>query len=110
MPASPSCQSAIPRKRLPACIAALFAFSAPTSYATTLVTNCNDAGAGSLRAAIGSAPNGDTIDASGLAGVCSTITLKTGDIVVPQTNLTIKGPPGATLAITAKYGPTSHQY
>jgi type II secretory pathway component PulC len=27
-----------------------------------------------------------------LAGVCSTITLKTGDIVVTQNNLTIKAP------------------
>jgi hypothetical protein len=100
------------RNSLATCIAALLGFSAPASYATTVVTNCNDAGPGSLRAAVASAPTGDTIDASGLAGICSTITLKTGAISVTQTDLTIKGKAPDKLAVTAKYsnGSTHHQY
>jgi hypothetical protein len=57
---------------------------------TVTVTNTNDAGAGSLRAAVASANPGDTIGfAAGLAG--STITLTTGQIKVSQANLTIDG-------------------
>ena len=54
--------------------------------------NCNNSGAGSLRDAVAAATDGDTVDATGLAGVCSTITLTTGEIVVKQNNLTIQGP------------------
>lgn len=45
------------------------------SAATIPVTNCNDSGNGSLRAAIAEAQNGDTVDMSVLT--CSTITLTT---------------------------------
>lgn len=100
------------RKPIAACISSIFALAAPTAYATTFVTNCNDAGVGSLRTAVASAPDGDTIDATGLSGVCSTITLKTGAIVAGQNNLTIKGPGVGSLTVTAKYsnGMTTHQY
>ena len=52
------------------------------------VSNCDDSGAGSLRDAIASAASGDTIDLDGLT--CSAITLTSGELVVPQDDLTIK--------------------
>lgn len=63
------------------------------------VSNCNDAGAGSLRDAVGAAATGDTIDMTALA--CSTITLSTGSIVIGQDDLTIAGPGAGALAIDA---------
>jgi hypothetical protein len=105
------------RKPLAAGIASLFALSASTAYATTLVTNCNDSGAGSLRAAVAAAPDGDTVDAAGLTPVspgcsASTISLKTGAIVINQNYLGIKGPGMSKLTVTALYdnGTTTHQY
>lgn len=99
------------RKHLAAGVAAILGLASPAAFATVFVTNCNDAGAGSLRNAVAAAPEGSTIDATGLLGVCSTITLKTGDIVANQNNLTIVGPGASDLSITAKYnGSTTHQY
>ena len=63
------------------------------------VTNCDDDGAGSLRAAVAAAQPGDTIDLTTLA--CSTITLTTGFIAVTQDDLTLTGPGAATLTIDA---------
>ena len=62
---------------------------APTRPAT-LVTNCDDAGAGSLRDTVEAAVDGDTIDLSGLT--CSRISLTTGAIVFGAENLAIVGP------------------
>jgi predicted outer membrane repeat protein len=56
--------------------------------AAIAVTNTNDSGAGSLRAAIGSASAGDTID---LTQVSGTILLTSGSISI-NSNLTIDGP------------------
>lgn len=106
------------RTPLASAVAALFALSAPAAYATTFVTNCNDTGAGSLRAAVATAAEGDTVDASGLTAASpgcglSKITLKTGDIVINRNTLTIKGPGPANLTVTAKYDNgmgTTHQY
>lgn len=70
----------------------------PEPQATIVVQNCNDAGAGSLRAAVASAANSDTIDLTQLA--CSTITLTTGAIVIGQNNLNIVGPGAGELAIS----------
>ena len=56
----------------------------------TLVTNCDDAGPGSLRDTIEAAVDGDTIDLSGLT--CSRISLTTGAIVFGVNNLAIDGP------------------
>jgi hypothetical protein len=53
------------------------------------VSNCADAGAGSLREAVALAASGDTIDLSALA--CTTLTLSTGAIVVAQDDLTLVG-------------------
>ncbi|MEO7326342.1 MAG: choice-of-anchor Q domain-containing protein [Dokdonella sp.] len=70
------------------------------------VTNCNDAGGGSLRAAMSGAVSGDTIDLSHLA--CSTITLTTGTLVAAVDNLTLQGPADHHLAIDG--GLTTHHY
>lgn len=65
--------------------------------ALTPVTNCDDAGPGSLRDVVGAAQDGDTIDLSQLA--CATITLQTGAIAIPVDSLTLAGPGRASLAI-----------
>lgn len=67
--------------------------------ALVTVSNCNDAGAGSLRDAVGAAATGDTIDMTALA--CSTITLTSGSIAIGQDDLTIAGPGAGALAIDA---------
>src|SRR5262245_60783858 len=61
------------------------------------VTNCDDAGPGSLRDAIAIAASGDTIDLTQLA--CSTITLTSGALGVAQDDLTFTGPGASLLAI-----------
>jgi hypothetical protein len=66
---------------------------------TLAVDNCNDDGAGSLRAAVAAAASGDLIDLTALA--CSTITLTTGFIGVTQDDLSLTGPGAGVLAIDA---------
>src|ERR1700743_627103 len=94
-----------PRRRLPLAAACLllFAASADMAFAAPLpVTNCNDAGTGSLRASIASAANDDTISIPSDLG-CSKITLRTGALAVTQDELTIEGRGAGTLTITSKY-------
>jgi hypothetical protein len=95
----------LPRRRLPlatVCLA-LFAASADMAFAAPLpVSNCNDHGSGSLRAAIASAVSGDTVDIPSNLG-CSKISLTTGALAVTQDNLAISGPGAANLTITGKY-------
>jgi hypothetical protein len=67
------------------------------SAATLTVTNCNDAGAGSLRAAVASASSGDTITFA-LSPACSTITLTSGEIPIFQ-SLNIEGPGARALTV-----------
>lgn len=97
---------------LAACIATAFSLCAPAACqaATHLVTNCADSGAGSLRDAVASSVSGDLVDATGLNGVCSVITLTTGDIAVFPNSLTIRGPGMDKLTLTGKYGtfPNTH--
>src|SRR5690606_38145142 len=68
-----------------------------------LVENCNDSGAGSLRAAYGSALDGATVDLSQLA--CSTITLTSGPIVsAPATGyVTLQGSYESELTISGNH-------
>lgn len=68
--------------------------------ATIRVTNCNDAGAGSLRAAVAVAASGDTIDLRSLT--CSRITLASGRIVLPQDDLSLLGPGRLALTVSAR--------
>src|SRR5438876_8223193 len=62
--------------------------------ATITVTSTADSGAGSLRAALASASDGDTIDFS----VTGTITLTSGELLVGK-SVTISGPGAANLAV-----------
>ena len=66
---------------------------------TTAVTNCDDDGAGSLRATIAAAASGDTIDLSALT--CATISLTTGYVGIAQDDLTLIGPGASALKIDA---------
>lgn len=103
-----------PRRPLVAGLSILFAAATGTTAAVahvepapkahvpapaTAVTNCDDDGAGSLRATIAAAASGDTIDLSALT--CATISLTTGYIGIPQDDLTLIGPGAANLAIDA---------
>jgi hypothetical protein len=65
--------------------------------ATLPVTNCNDAGSGSLRAALASAHSGDSVDLTALS--CATISLATGELNVAVDDLTLSGPGASALTI-----------
>jgi hypothetical protein len=70
------------------------------ALATTFVTSCaDDGGAGTLRAVLAAAVDGETIDAYSQAQ-CSTITLTQGEIPVPA-SVTVLGPSSGTLTIDA---------
>ena len=109
-----SCFLYAPRRRpLAACVAAFFVLSSPMACATTFVTNCNDSGVGSLRKAISTTADGDTVDMRLLTSdspgcADSTITLTTGDIHVISDNITILGPGEKAITVTGKYKSTSH--
>src|SRR5437660_7308758 len=73
-----------------------YLFRAVTLHAATItVTNTNDSGAGSLRAAIQVANDGDTIDATGVSG---TILLTSGQLYI-NPSVTIIGPGAGNLAV-----------
>jgi hypothetical protein len=74
----------------------LLAFLAaqPAAAATVIVTSTADNGAGTLRSALASAANGDTIAFS----IAGTITLTSGELLVTK-NLNILGPGPANLAV-----------
>ncbi len=93
------------RSRLPLAAACLTLFAACADVASAAplpVTNCNDAGSGSLRASIASAVDTDTISIPSSLG-CSKITLRTGALAITQDNLSIEGPGADALTITGKY-------
>jgi hypothetical protein len=69
----------------------------PVPATSIPVTNCDDSGTGSLRDAVNSAVDGDTIDMTSLA--CSKITLTSGAISIGLDNLTIQGPGALVLEI-----------
>lgn len=77
-------------------LVAAAAWPAGVRAATRTVGNCNDSGAGSLRAAITGAASGDTIDLRSLT--CSRIVLS-GQVVIPQQDLTLLGPGRFALTI-----------
>ena len=97
-----SCTAKQSRLRpLAAGIASFLALSAPAAFAanTLQVTNCNDAGAGSLRDTIAAAASGDTVSLAGLTCVDAKISLTTAEIIINQADLTITGPGKAALTI-----------
>jgi len=70
-----------------------------------IVTNCSDGDKGSLRDIVQNvAQSGDIVDLGQLPALCgmadSTITLTSGEIVVPQTVLTLAGPAPGTGTVT----------
>lgn len=64
---------------------------------TRVVSNCDDAGAGSLRDTLAGAGVGDTIDLSGLT--CGTIQLQSGALVVDADDIHLLGPGADKLVI-----------
>lgn len=88
--------------RLPACLAAALGLGPLSFVAATAatVTNCNDAGAGSLRGAIAATASGGTVTFSAGLSAC-TITLTTAAIPITQTNLTIQGPASNAFTVSA---------
>ncbi|HEY1141475.1 MAG TPA: choice-of-anchor Q domain-containing protein [Lysobacter sp.] len=93
--------STLPVSRSPALGLALMAMAAmacpaTVQAATRTVTNCNDNGVGSLRAAMTGAASGDTIDLRSLT--CSRIVLA-GQIAIPQQDLILLGPGRFALTI-----------
>ncbi|MGA9335539.1 MAG: choice-of-anchor Q domain-containing protein [Rudaea sp.] len=75
---------------LAAVLVSIFGLSARDAWAAPAVTNCQSEGAGSLRASVAAAAEGDAIDMTTLQ--CSLISLRDGAIVVSQNNLKINGP------------------
>jgi hypothetical protein len=73
------------------------AVDAAASGVTIRVTNCNDSGPGSLRAAVAAALSDDTVDLRTLG--CSRIKLTSGAIESFRKNLTLLGPGYARLTI-----------
>lgn len=67
--------------------------------ATHTVTNCADAGSGSLRASVAGAASGDTIDFDLASMQCSSISLSTGSIFTSLDDLAISGPGSALLEV-----------
>src|SRR5258708_19065984 len=72
----------------------LYAVALPVHAATITVTNTNDSGPGSLRQALDSASDGDTINFT----ATGTISLTSGELLVNR-SVTIFGPGAATLAV-----------
>ncbi len=69
------------------------------SAAVFSVTNCNDSGAGSLRAEVAAAPSGHAITFASSVTSCSPILLTSGPITLTK-NVTITGPGASALAIS----------
>jgi hypothetical protein len=86
----------VPRSALSLALFAAAAWTTGAQAATRTVSNCNDSGAGSLRAAITGAASGDTIDLRSLT--CSRIVLA-GQIDIPQQDLNLLGPGRFALTI-----------
>ena len=76
-------------------VLACYGLSPALNANTITVTNTNDSGPGSLRAALAVAHDGDTIDATGVSG---TILLTSGELQINH-NVTIHGPGAAHLAV-----------
>jgi hypothetical protein len=82
--------SAFSKRPLAAAVFSLFELASLEAAAAPAVTNCSDAGTGTLRAAVSGAAEGDFIDLTHLS--CGVISLITGSIHILRNNLTIAGP------------------
>jgi len=97
--------ASLPLRPMAAALAAALTLAPLEALATQTVSNCNDTGAGSLRAALGAAAEGELIDATGL--VCGTISLSTGVLIVANNAQKIDGPGADKLTIDGQ-GNTDH--
>jgi hypothetical protein len=88
------------RNSVAATFACIVAFDASLACATSVGSCLDDGGSTTLRSVVANAPEGDVIV---LPTTCSTITLTTGAIEIPQNHLTIEGIKGGTSTITAAY-------
>ena len=70
--------------------------------ATLTVTNCNDSGPGSLRAAVAAAALSGDVITFALSPSCSVITLTTGEIAIDK-SVTITGPGARALAVSGNH-------
>jgi len=86
----------LPLHPIAAALFAAFCLAPSEAAAVQMVSNCNDAGAGSLRQAVHDAVDGELVDATTL--VCSKITLTTGYILVGH-SIKIDGPGADKLAV-----------
>jgi len=75
------------------------------ALATQVVANCNDAGEGSLRAALLNAAEGELVDATALA--CSKISLTTGMLIATQDAVKVDGPGADKLTIEGANDPSA---
>ncbi len=98
-----------PRRRIVAitltAVLGLAAWLTPSNADTITVNSPADNGAGTLREALASAMDGDTIDATSLTG---TITLTSGQLLVSN-SVAIVGPGPATLAVDGGFPNTSNR-
>src|SRR5438445_11109904 len=78
--------------------------STSLNAAIIIVSNTADNGRGSLRAALSSAVNGDTIDATGISG---TIILTSGELLITN-HLSINGPGPANIAVDGNFPNSSN--
>src|SRR4029077_11646885 len=88
-------RSVMNTKSVAICLIVACALSIPAHATTILVSKPKDSGPGSLRQALASASDGDTIDATGISGV---ITLTTGELLVDK-SVTINRAGAGLLAV-----------
>jgi len=88
-------------KPIAAALTGIFALVPLEALAVQTVVNCNDAGPGSLRQALMDATDGELVDATGLALVCSKISLTSDLLIVDNAAQKIDGPGSDKLTIDA---------
>src|SRR4030095_9998712 len=103
MPTLPELQS-LALRPVAAALMATLGFVPCQALATKVVTNCNDAGEGSLRAALLAAGEGELVDATALA--CSKISLTTGMLIATQNAVKVDGPGADKLTIEGANDPS----
>jgi hypothetical protein len=89
---------------LPFALLAFVGLALPSSNARAAivtVSNCNDSGSGSLRAAASAALSGDTIDLTKTG--CGRIKLTSGAVVIAQKTLTLQGPGVTALVLDGSF-------
>ena len=100
MPRLPTAPRLTPRP-IAAAVIVIFGLVPLDALATQFVGNCDDAGPGSLRQALLDAGEGELVDATGLALVCSKISLTSNPLLITNDAQTINGPGSDKLTIDA---------